>query len=266
MRNRRVILLVIACILCVCSGCASRKETELPKLVIGCDTLRPYSYADEDGEPAGMDVDLAKEACKRMGYEPEFVFIDWDERDTLLENGEIDCLWSCFSMEGQEDSYAWVGPYMYSRQVVAVKEDSQIEHLDDLKDKRVAVRVGAKAEAILLRQEESDTSIPNVQNVFSLDNMSDVVTALRNDYVDACAGYAAALRYQLQTDGVDYRFLEEDLSYAKLGVAFEKNSNSSIRQILSDTLDAMQEDGTTEQILKNYGVDTDKVLRRNGNE
>lgn len=265
MRNKRVLLFLIICILCVCMGCSSNKNREeLPKLVIGCDTLRPYSYADEDGNPAGMDVDLAKEACKRMGYEPVFVYIDWDERDSLLANGDIDCLWSCFSMDGQEENYAWVGPYMYSRQVVAVKADSPITHLSDLKNMRIAVRVGAKAEAILLKQEE--TGVPDVKNVFSLDNMSDVVTALRNDYVDACAGYAAALRDQLQNDGVDYRFLDEDLNYAKLGVAFLKNGDATIRNTLQETLKAMQDDGTTERILKSYGVDTDKVLRRNENE
>lgn len=265
MRNKRVILVLITILLGVCCGCSSKKEGKiLPQLVIGCDTLRPYSYADEDGEPAGMDVELAEEACKRMGYEPTFVYIDWDKRDTLLQDGEIDCLWSCFTMDGQEDNYAWVGPYMYSRQVVAVKAESPVITLSDLDDKRVAVRAGAKAEKILLKQE--DANIPDVQNVFSLDNMSDVVTALRNDYVDACAGYAAALRYQLQNDGVDYRFLDEDLNYAKLGVAFSKNSDATIRKSLEETLKEMEMDGTTERILKSYGVDTDKVLRRNKDE
>lgn len=265
MQKKQIVLFLIVCVLCVCCGCSSKKnQKELPKLVIGCDTLRPYSYADEDGNPAGMDVDLAKEACKRMGYEPVFIYIDWDEKDSLLANGDIDCLWSCFSMDGLEDNYAWVGPYMYSRQVVAVKDDSEIKHLVDLKDKRVAVRVGAKAEAILLNQEDAD--IPVVQSVFSLDNMSDVVTALRNDYVDACAGYAAALRDQLQNDGVSYRFLEEDLSYAKLGVAFAKDGDASVRTALEETLKEMETDGTTERILKDYGVDTDKVLRRGENE
>ncbi len=263
-QKKQIVLFLIACILCVCCACSSEKKEALPQLVIGCDTLRPYSYADEDGNPAGMDVDLAKEACKRMGYEPVFIYIDWDERDSLLENGDIDCLWSCFSMDGQEEDYAWAGPYMYSRQVVAVKAESSIKHLTDLNNKRVAVRVGAKAESILLNQD--DPEIPDVQNVFSLDNMSDVVTALRNDYVDACAGYAAAVRDQLQNDGVDYRFLDEDLNYAKLGVAFLKNGDATIQNALQETLDAMLADGTTEQILKSYGVDTDKVLRRNGDE
>lgn len=265
MRKKQVLLMLIVCLLCICCGCSSKdQKEELPKLVIGCDTLRPYSYTDEDGDPAGMDVDLAKEACRRMGYEPVFIYINWDERDTLLENGDIDCLWSCFAMDGQEDSYAWVGPYMYSRQVVAVKAESSIKHLTDLNNKRVAVRVGAKAETILLNQD--DPEVLNVQNVFSLDSMSDVVTALRNDYVDACAGYAAAVRDQLQNDGVDYRFLDEDLNYVKLGVAFLKNGDATIRDALQETLDAMLADGTTERILKNYGVDTDKVLRRNGDE
>ena len=162
-------------------------------------------------------------------------------------------------MDGQEDDYAWVGPYMYSRQVVAVKEDSPVQRLGDLDGLRVAVRAGAKAEGILLKREEPGT--PDVQNVFSLDNMSDVVTALRNDYVDACAGYAAALRDQLENDGVPYRFLEEELSYARLGVAFAKDSDASVRTALSDALASMEADGTTKRILQGYGVDTDKVLR-----
>ena len=39
-----------------------------------------------------------------------------------LENKEIDCLWGCFSMDGRENDYKWAGPYMVSRQVVAVNE------------------------------------------------------------------------------------------------------------------------------------------------
>ena len=58
-------------------GCAAKQEASLPQLVIGCNNYEPYYYADADGEPAGMDVDLAKEACARMGYVPVFRQINW---------------------------------------------------------------------------------------------------------------------------------------------------------------------------------------------
>lgn len=199
-----------------------------------------------------------------MGYEPVFEQIEWIRRDVLLASGKIDCLWSCFSMDGQEDRYAWVGPYMYSRQIVAVMYDSPIRHLSDLEGKSVAVRVGSKAETTFL--EHNENGVPQVQNVYCLNNLNDVITALRNDYVDACAGYAAAVREQLRNAGVEYRFLDEDLARAKLGVAFSKGSDEGLRSKLSDALDEMLADGTTARILQAYGVDTDKVLGGEENE
>ena len=167
-------------------------------------------------------------------------------------------------MDGQEDRYAWVGPYMYSRQIVAVLYDSPIKHLSDLEGKSVAVRVGSKAETTFL--EHTEEGVPQVQNVYCLNSLSDVITALRNDYVDACAGDAAAVRDQLRNAGVEYRFLDEDLARAKLGVAFSKGSDEGLRSKLSDALDEMLADGTTARILQAYGVDTDNVLGGEENE
>ena len=40
-----------------------------------------------------------------------------------------------FSMEGRLDDYRWAGPYIASRQVVAVNENSDIYKLSDLEGK-----------------------------------------------------------------------------------------------------------------------------------
>ena len=144
------VCMTVIVFLLIC-GCAAKQEASLPQLIIGCNNYEPYYYADADGEPAGMDVDLAKEACARMGYVPVFRQINWNERDAALESGEVDCLWSCLTMDVLPDDYAWVGPYMRSRQVVAVLEDSPIHTLSDLTGKRVAVRTGSKAEKLFLK-------------------------------------------------------------------------------------------------------------------
>ena len=258
-KRLRLFLPVFILLLCLC-GCAEKAQTPLPQLVIGCGNFEPYNYTDEDGEPAGLDVELAREACRRMGYEAVFEQIDWSERDTLLASRQVDCLWSCYAMDGQEDKYAWVGPYMRSRQVVAVLTDSPIQTLADLAGKNIAVCAGTKAETLFLQQ--ADANISNVETVYSLDAMDEVSTALRNYYVDASAGYAAALREALQNDSITYRFLTEDLSRASLGVAFSKDceTNAEICERLSVALDEMLSDGTTAQILGHYGVDTVKAL------
>ena len=258
MKKRNLVLLsILIGGMLLNTGCSEENTEPLPQLLIGCDNYRPYNYADEDGEQAGIDVDLAKEACQRMGYEPVFLQIEWDERDNCLNNGEVDCIWSCYSMD-QDGDYEWVGPYMYSRQVAVVLEDSPIYKLSDLDGKSVAVRVGSPAEDIFLNR--ADSNAPQVENVYSLNDIDAVVTALRNDYVDAGAGYSATLTELLNSIDISYRFLDEDLSRAELGIAFSKNSDPALRKRLSDVLEEMRLDGTTRRILENYGLNADKAL------
>lgn len=238
-------------------GCSRQNTGKMPQLVIGSDEYRPYNYTDEDGEPAGIDVELAQEACRRMGYEPVFKHIEWNQRDEYLADGEVDCLWSCYPIDKNEE-YEWVGPYMYSRQVVAVLEDSPIYTLSDLEGKSVVVRVGSQAEDIFLKR--TDKNIPQVKNVYSLNDVDEIITALRNNYVDACAGYGATVTVLLNNAGVSYRFLEEDLSRAELGIAFPKNSDSALRTQLETTLEEMHKDGTMGHILEGYGLNEKKAL------
>ena len=70
-----------------------------------------------------------------MGYQVAVVQINWEEKKELVESGEIDCIMGCFSMEGRLDDYRWAGPYIASRQVVAVNENSDIYKLSDLEGK-----------------------------------------------------------------------------------------------------------------------------------
>ena len=128
--RKRKNLIVWAGILCVIAilaegNAVQKKENknaagELPQIIVGSDDYPPFNYSDENGRPTGIDVDLAKEAFGRMGYRAVFRQINWEEKKEMLDAGEIDCVWGSFSMDGREEEYNWAGPYMVSRQVVAV--------------------------------------------------------------------------------------------------------------------------------------------------
>ncbi len=122
---------------------------DLPRLVIASDNYEPYSYVGPNGNLIGVDVDLATEACRRLGYAPEFRQIVWENKDVYLSIGQVDCLWGSFTMTGREDLYQWAGPYLYSRQVVAVRANSDIHTLADLAGRRVAVQATGKPESDL---------------------------------------------------------------------------------------------------------------------
>ena len=255
---------MLACAALLMSGCTDDKAAKLaeksvkPVIVVGSDNYPPYNYEDTDGQPTGIDVDLATEAFDRMGYRAVFTVIDWESKRELVESGEIDCIWGSFSIDGRENQYRWTSPYMTSRQVVAVRRDSDIETLADLEGKRVAVQSTTKPEDIFVSH--TDPRIPELHEVFSVQNRELIYPFLSKGYVDAIAAHETAILQCMSDYGLDYRILEEPLLTVGLGVAFAKDDTRGLEQQLSDVFEEMREDGTMEKIIGKYLEDPQKYM------
>jgi polar amino acid transport system substrate-binding protein len=235
--------------LTACGG-TDAKNSGLPQILIGSDTYPPYIYLNNDGTPTGIDVEIATEAFRRMGYAARFEVIDWEQKTALVESGAIDCIWGCFSMQGRETLYQWAGPYMVSRQVVAVNADSSIQSLSDLAGKTVMVQSTSKPESIFLSG--SDPRIPQTVEVFSIEDRSVQYAMLACGYVDAIAAHETAILQYMKDNNAVFRILEEPLLVTGLGVAFAKNDSRGLDHQLNDTFAQMREDGTLERIVGKY--------------
>ena len=235
--------------LTACGG-MDAKDSDLPQILIGSDTYPPYIYLNNDGTPAGIDVEIATEAFRRMGYAARFEVIDWEQKTALVESGAIDCIWGCFSMQGRETLYRWAGPYMVSRQVVAVNADSSIQSLSDLAGKTVMVQSTSKPEGIFLSG--SDPRIPQTVEVFSIEDRNVQYAMLACGYVDAIAAHETAILQYMKDNYAVFRILEEPLLVTGLGVAFAKNDSRGLDHQLNDTFAQMREDGTLERIVGKY--------------
>ena len=255
-----VVVMVMA--LCGCSRAADStsagNDVALSPIVVGADTYPPYVSADENGSLVGIDVDILTEAFGRIGYAPEFRIIDWERKADLLVAGDIDCIASCFSMTGRESEYRWAGPYMKSRQVVAVDPTSDIYTLADLEGKVVAVQSTTKPESILL--DRTNPRVPEVKNVFSFADRSYLNPALVKGYVDAIAAHETSIISYEQDYGVQYRILGEPLLEVGLGVAFDNDDDRGIAEALDGALSDMLSDGTMAEILSEYFDDPSSFL------
>ncbi len=242
-------------------GCGAKSTSdsdEKKTIVIGCDKFEPYSYQDINGQVLGIDVELAKEAFSRLGYETQVEFVSWEEKDEDLKDGSIDCVWSCYTMTGREDKYQWAGPYMYSRQVVAVRKDSDIEKLSDLEGKKVGVQSTTYGEKVFL--DPTSYGLPNVKQLISLSSTDELFAVLRKDYVDAIAGHEALIGQLTGDNDSNYRMLEQSPYMSQLGVAFEKGTHEDLAKELTQTLEEMKEDGSMAEIVEEYGLDPEKVV------
>lgn len=248
----------------VFSGCtknapeSEKPKSDLPVLKIGSDEYSPYFYISEDGSFTGIDVELAVEACRRIGYTPEFSQISWQEKDAYLESGEIDCLWGSFTMTGREDRYIWAGPYMNSRQVIVVPAESSITSLSDLEGKRIGVQTSSKPDELFSSGGEN---IPKVKYIYGFSSMDNVFAALRKDYVDAIAGHETSITEFVNNSSKKYRILDETLISVNLGVAFYKESNNAeLAAKLAKALDEMKADGFIGQILAKYDINSERMI------
>ncbi len=92
MKRMPLVIILLACLI----GCSKVTQAELvpirPVIKVGSDNYPPFIYQDEDGNSTGIDVDIAKEAFGRMGYDVEFVLINWEQKTELVESGAIDCI------------------------------------------------------------------------------------------------------------------------------------------------------------------------------
>lgn len=266
-KNKKILhKIIVASLLLIVSfhltGCNKKQESvsenSKQTIVIGIDQFEPYSYLDFNGNYVGIDVELAKIAFNRIGYEPEFKFISWEDKNEYLTDGSIDCIWSCFSMTDREDKYTWAGPYMYSRQVIAVKKSSSIYTLADLKDKRVGVQATTKAENLFLHVIDSD--LPEVKYVNSFSSTEELFAVLRKGYVDAIAGHEAFISKVVNDNDDAYRILEESPYISKIGVAFLKDTHVELAEELTEIIEELKEDGTIAEIAQKYGLDAQKVV------
>lgn len=264
MQKQKIRGMVLAAVVCCVSlsGCGAAektaRQTDLPAIIIGSDNYPPYNYENVDGKPTGIDVDLATEAFRRMGYRAVFTYIDWEKKKELVDSGKIDCIWGSFSIDGREDQYLWTEPYLYSRQVVAVRQDSDIQTLADLAGKRVAVQSTTKPEELFLAH--TDPRIPRVAEVFSLQDRELIYPYLSKGYADALAAHETAILQCMSDYSLDYRILDEPLLTVGLGVAFARTDQRGLDKELSRTFEEMRADGSLEQIVGRYLDEPQRLL------
>lgn len=244
------------------SAASHAKNASLKTLNVGSDLYPPFVYSDEYGNIVGLDVEILTEALARIGYKPKYQLIDWEKKKELLANGELDCVMGSFSMTGRENEYRWAGPYLASRQVVAVDPESDIYTLADLKDKVVAVQSTTKPEGILLNR--TNENVPQIKELYSFSDRSYLNPALVEGLVDAIAAHESSLLTYEKDYGVTYRILDEPLLEVGLGTAFDINDTRGIDVKLTHAYQEMLADGTMERLVSKYFDDPSPFLNVEG--
>ena len=108
------------------------KVAEAKKIVIGYTLFAPIAYNEGDGADAtlkGFDIDLAKAVFAYLNEKyatevsVEFVIIDWEQKESMLENGTIDLVWNGMTITEEREAEMCISvPYLANKQVAVIKK------------------------------------------------------------------------------------------------------------------------------------------------
>jgi len=220
------------------------------KMVVGLDdSFPPMGFRDQSGEIVGFDVDLAKEAAKRLGVEVEFKAVDWDGVILSLKNGMIDVIWNGLTITPErEESIDFSQPYLENSQSIVVEADSNINTKEDLAGKVVGVQLGSSAVSAV---ESEPEVLAAFEELRKFSNNSEALMDLQTGRVQAVVLDVIVGRYYISQRPGQFKVLEEDFGGEKYGVGIRDGADS-FRKALNDVLDEMIADGTAAKISKKW--------------
>ena len=143
------------------------KVATAKKVVIGYTLFAPIAYKDGDGADAtlkGFDIDLAKAVFAYLNttysteVEVEFVIIEWNQKEAMLENGSIDLVWNGMTITEERSAEMCISvPYLANKQVAVIKKADAEKYAaadaaafaDKAKDAIIIVEKGSAGEELV---------------------------------------------------------------------------------------------------------------------
>ena len=222
------------------------KVLDSKKLVLGLDaSFPPMGYTDENGNITGFDIDLAQEVCDRLGIELVKQPINWDNKQTELNSGNIDCIWNGMSVTSErEEAMCLSEPYMKNSLIFVVPTDSEIISADELKDKKVGVQKGSTAEDILTGAGLGVEIVGTDDNMTALEQMQS--GELQAVFIDS-----VAVNYLVSSNGMKCMFLPDSLMDEDYAIGFRKE-DAALRNEIQNILHSMKEDGIVAKISEKW--------------
>lgn len=227
---------------------------EQNKIVIGLDdNFPPFGFHDESGQLVGFDIDMAKEAAKRLNMDVEFKPIDWDSKETELQSKNIDAIWNGLSITPErEKNILFSRPYENGPQILLVRADSPIQGKADLAGKVVGTQQSSTGlEAI--------NAEPELKKSFKeLKEYSDNVTSfmdLEVGRIDAVVVAKTTAAYFMKKNKANFRIIDVGYPDIPSGVGMRKD-DTALKEKLDKVLEDMHNDGTSTKISEKwFGID-----------
>ena len=198
----------------------------------------PYEFY-ENGKVVGVDIEIANEIAKELNKNLVIKDIAFDSIINELKSGKAD--FAAAGMSITEDRLKEVDftiEYIVSEQVVVVKNDSQINNIDDIKDKTISVQLGTVADQYVTKNYKE-------AKVNRLKKFLVAAEDVKNNKSD-CIVMDKLPALELVKKNPELRILDGTLFEDKYGMAVKKGNKELLDQI-NKVLERLISEGKIEE-------------------
>ena len=231
------------------------KYQQQKSITVGFDnTFVPMGFEEKNGNYAGFDIELAKYVSKKLGITVHFQPIDWDMKETELQNGTIDAIWNGYSAtDERREKVAFTIPYMQNTQVLVVKKTSGIHSVEDMAGKVLGAQNGSSG---MLDFEEHPEVLKNRVKGGDADqyqSVNEAIIDLKNDRIDALLIDRVYADYYLTTEGIadEYDTIPSGFESESFAVGV-RPADKKLLEALNQAFKELYQEGIFQQISQKW--------------
>ncbi|WP_427042794.1 basic amino acid ABC transporter substrate-binding protein [Fusobacterium sp. SB021] len=226
------------------AACGGNKEAAQKVYVVGTNAeYPPFEYV-ENGEIAGFDAEIIKEAAKRMGIEYKWLNTNFDGLIPALQTKKVDIVIAGMSVTPErEKAVNFSIPYLTSNVAIVTNSKNPIKNMNDLSGKSYGVELGTTKEASARKIDGAE--------VVPFSSTTGALVALKSGKIDG----------MVLDESVSSKYIEKNPELVLVGVmegepkaaAFNKD-DKELMENFSKVLEEMITDGTVAELREKYKI------------
>lgn len=152
---------LLLCVVISLSTKAAPLERSKQQIIVGGDHYHPpYEFIDENGEPAGYNVELTRAVAEVMGINVRIELGEWSEMRKRFVDGQIDVLQGMSYSDERAKVFDFSPPHAIVHQSIFARRGDPTVDVSGLKDKEVIVQSGDIMEDYLIEHQVGARLMP----------------------------------------------------------------------------------------------------------
>ncbi|MGT2801121.1 transporter substrate-binding domain-containing protein [Streptococcus henryi] len=268
MKFRKVLLgaatILGAVTLAACSSGSKTEKTSSDKwetyqtnksITIGFDnTFVPMGFENESGQNVGFDIELAEAVFAEYDIKVKWQPINWDMKETELNNETIDLIWNGYSVtKERQEKVLFTDSYMVNEQVLVTKKSSNITAVDGMSGKVLGAQAGSAGYSMFEANSEILKDIVSGNDATQYSTFTEALIDLDNGRIDGLLIDRVYANYYLTEEGIldDYNIIDAGYETDAFAAGARKSDTTLVEKI-NEAFKVLYEKGKFQEISEKW--------------